>query len=120
LGIIILRMATTSTDWKAEYQSEIDMAEASRLAGNEGRARVCARRAAGIVVGEYFRFHGIECRSASAYDRLKMLLMLPDIPSSARRAAELLLLKVQEDYTLPVEADLIAEARSLRQTLLKE
>ena len=40
-------------DCKIKYDQEINRAEKARQDGNEGMARVCARRAAGIVVGEY-------------------------------------------------------------------
>ena len=39
--------------WEAFYKAEMQNAEAARRSGNEGKARVCARRAAGAVIGEY-------------------------------------------------------------------
>jgi len=36
----------------AEIQTELSLAENSRSSGFEGRARVCARRAAGIAIAE--------------------------------------------------------------------
>jgi hypothetical protein len=44
------------------------MAVEVRARGNEGQARVCARRAAGAVLREYFQRRGLPVRSPSAYD----------------------------------------------------
>lgn len=92
-------------------------AEAARAAGNEGKARVCARRAAGAAAGAYLEQRGDDLRSPSAYDRLRRLCELPDASPTVRQAAENLLLRVTPEYTLPVEADLLADARRLRQEL---
>ena len=45
---------------------ELEMARSSRCSGNEGRARVCARRAAGHVVGEYLTRNDIDLETESA------------------------------------------------------
>jgi hypothetical protein len=83
-------------------------------------ARVCARRAAGAVVGEYLKRKGIEPRSRSAYDHLRALAALPDIDREVLEAAERLLVRITPEHTLPVEADLLEEARRLRNRLLDE
>ena len=115
---------TSDDDWKTTYEAEIQQAEQARLMGNEGMARVCARRAAGALVGEYFKRQGvrlgIDQDSTSADDRLRYLSKLPGISPQVAQAADLLLRRVTEEYNLPVEADLIAEARWLRQELLGE
>ena len=94
------------------------MAEAARGRGNEGQARVCARRAAGLAVREYFQGRGVAVRTSSAYDLLKALLELPDLPARARRPAEYLTLRVTEEFKLPVDVDLVQAARDLVQELL--
>ncbi len=105
-------------DWEARYQEELQQAEAARAAGNEGKARVCARRAAGVGLGEYFRRRGQELPGPSAYDRLKYLCSLPDTPSDVQEVAAHFLLRVTPEYSLPLEVDLIAEARWLKDKLL--
>ena len=40
-------------DWKEKLQKEFERAQIARASGNEGQARVCARRAAGIAIREY-------------------------------------------------------------------
>lgn len=108
----------TPPDWEHVFQDELALAEIARKAGNEGRARVCARRAAGIVVGEYYRRRKLAHTSLGVVDRLQRLQVLPDAPERAKKAAGLLLLHVTEEHALPVEADLINEARVLAAVLL--
>jgi hypothetical protein len=104
--------------WQAAFNVEIQSALSARQTGKEGKARVCARRAAGIAVGEYFRRQAIDFPDPSAVERLRYFQTLPGISPAAQRAASLLLLRVTPDFTLPEEVDLIAEARLLAQELL--
>jgi hypothetical protein len=107
-------------DWRERFDQELRQAEAARKKGNEGMARVCTRRAAGIVVGEYFRRKDIKQNGSSAYDHLKQLREVPGIPESARTTADKFLQRVNFDHNLPGDIDLITEARLLAQELLSE
>lgn len=106
------------TDWKTALQREFDLAAAARARGNEGQARVCARRAAGIALREYFSRRGIALRSPSAYDLLQEFMRLEDTPPALREIAEHLTLRVTEEFKLPVQVDLVHEARTLCERLL--
>lgn len=106
--------------WEHRFNKELEAAERARAAGNEGMARVCARRAAGIVVAEYLRIQGIELKTPSAYDYLRYLSQAPDIPFDVKTVVDHFLTRVTPDYRLPVEVDLIAETRWLRQRLMSE
>jgi len=107
-----------NSTWQAGFNTEIEQAKIARARGNEGMARVCARRAAGIVIGEYLLRKGRPSPSASAYDRLRLLERLPDIPESIREATCRLLLRVDANHQLPADADLINDAVLLREILL--
>jgi hypothetical protein len=107
-------------NWIYRFEQELDRGEAARLAGNEGMARVCARRAAGIVVEEHFRRRGEQIATASAYDYLRYLSTIPGTSPDVLTAAEHFLVRITPEYTLPVDADLLAEARWLRSRLLEE
>lgn len=96
------------------------MADAARTRANEGQARVCARRAAGVVVREYFLRMGRASRSSSAYDLLNDLLSMDVLPTRARQAAEALTRRVTEEFKLPEELDLVREARALAACLLAQ
>lgn len=106
-------------DWQSEIQTELERASQARARGNEGRARVCARRAAGIAVREYFRRQGEKVRTPSAYDLLNRLAEDPSLSSELRQSAGYLTLRVNEEFKLPVNVDLLAEARQLCDELLK-
>lgn len=106
-------------DLKIQIQNEFDNAEKARLHDNEGRARVCARRAAGIAIREYLTRRGRRIPSASAYDLLNLLKEDTLLPPDLKLAADHLTLRVTEAFKLPVEADLVAEARSLCDWLLR-
>jgi HEPN domain-containing protein len=105
-------------DWKIKFDQEIEMAILARQHGNEGQARVCARRAAGAAIREYFMRRGDPVRTASAYDLLQKISTEARLPEVLRQAADLLTLRVGPDFTLPAEADLLQAARSLAQGLL--
>lgn len=94
------------------------MALDARRRGNEGQARVCARRAAGAVVREYFLRNALPVHSPGAYDLIKALLELPGLPSAALQAAEYLVMRVNNEFALPVDIDLVRQAGILAETLL--
>jgi len=106
-------------DWQSEIQAEFDRAAQARQRNNEGQARVCARRAAGIAVREYLSRRGIRPPSTSAYDLLNLLKADPLLSPDLKLIADHLTLRVTEEFKLSVDADLIAEARKLCDELLK-
>ena len=105
-------------EWQTQIQAEFKRAEEARARGNEGQARVCARRAAGIAVREYFMRQGIRPWSVSAYDLLNQLREDPQLAPDLKRIADHLTLRVTEEFKLPVDVDLVAEARELCEELL--
>lgn len=106
-------------DWQTEIEKEFARAGQARAGGNEGQARVCARRAAGIAVREYLTRRGVRPPSTSAYDLLNLLKEDPGLAPDLRQIAEHLTLRVTEEFKLPVDADLLAEARQFCDKLLK-
>jgi len=105
-------------DWQTEISAEFEKAEQARSRGNEGQARVCARRAAGIAAREYLTRQGIRPPSVSAYDLLNSLKNDLRLSPDLRLIADHLTLRVTEDFKLPVNADLVAEARKFCEELL--
>jgi hypothetical protein len=107
-------------DWRERFELELANAESARRRGNEGQARVCARRAAGIVAAEYYARRGLAPRTGSALDVLQQLRT--DAAASANILASLdnLMLQVDDQFRLPAGVDLIAEARLLRSELFPE
>jgi hypothetical protein len=113
-------------DIREKILAELQQAEAARIAGNEGRARVCARRAAGLAAREFLSEQETRSsdalqnrhQSESAFDLLQRLAELPGLSADLRQAAVYLTLRVTEDFILPVDVDLVAEARKLCTRLL--
>ena len=83
-------------------------------------ARVCARRAAGIIIGEYLIRQGYTNLTHRVYDRIAMFNDLPDLDQKYKDIANHFLLKVNPDHKLPLDADLISEAVWLENTLLND
>jgi hypothetical protein len=106
--------------WEIFFQAEITQAKNARSKGNEGMARVCARRAVGIVLGEYFRRNRIPLDSPSAYDRLRYIEKMPNISGELMTKFQHFLVRVDFNQRLPVDIDLIAEAQQIRRILLEE
>ncbi|RME08363.1 MAG: hypothetical protein D6803_01405 [Anaerolineae bacterium] len=104
-------------DWREQFEAELRAAEAARAMGNEGRARVCARRAAGILIGEYLHQQQLPDPGPAAYERIRFAAALPSLPPAARQALEWMLHRVDEEFSLPAGVDLISEARRLRSIL---
>jgi hypothetical protein len=96
---------------RSRIEAEIDAARAARRAGNEGRARVCARRAAGLAARAFLARRG--SGSGNAYDALQELAALSGLAPGLAVAAERLTLRVDQQFSLPAEVDLIAEAALL-------
>jgi hypothetical protein len=103
--------------WTDEVRDELESGRQARAAGNEGRARVCARRAAGAAAREHFAQRGEAAPHASSYDLLNRLATLPNTPTRAREAAGFLTLRVDEEFKLPAGVDLLDEARALCRAL---
>ena len=101
------------TTWKIKLSEEFAMAQDALNAENQGKMRVCARRAAGISIREYLIQRGITPPSLSAYDLLKYLEEMDDTPPDLRQASAYLRLRVTEDFRLPVDVDLVAEAKKI-------
>ena len=104
--------------WQNHFQQEIDSAVRARQADNEGRARVCARRAAGIVADVYLQMHGNPAPTHSVYDRLRQLHLMDELSPKTKEMVSHFLERVNEDHRLPIEADLIQEAVWLKEHLL--
>ena len=102
----------------SQIQAEFVRAMQARAKKNEGQARVCARRAAGIAIRDFLTRRGDHVQSASAYDLLNLIKEDSLIPPDMKLIADHLTVRVTEEFKLPVEADLVAEARILCDWLL--
>jgi len=102
-----------ATLFEEKIQRELENAVQAREAGNPGRARVCARRAAGLAAQAYLTRHGQPAGGPSAIQALHDLAATSGVPERARLAASRLVERVDLAFNLPAGVDLIEEAREL-------
>lgn len=102
-----------STDWQNESAAEITAAHNALKAGLPGRARVAARRAAGISLAAYNRWVGITADTHNYYDLLRSYSTHPGIPEEIREIAGRLCQRVNEQHSLPDHYDLVADAEKI-------
>jgi hypothetical protein len=96
-----------------DIDAELEKAERARLSGNEGQARVCARRAAGTAARDFLTRQGVRPRNPSGYAALQALGEFPGLAPDLQVAVNHLTTRVTETFNLPMYADLIADARKL-------
>jgi len=106
-------------DWQSQLEAEFERADQARRRENEGQARVCARRAAGIAIREYLNRGGIRPPTTSAYDLLNLIQEDPALPADLKLIANHLTVRVTEEFKLPLDVDLVAEAKRFCNELLK-
>src|SRR5512144_76764 len=98
---------------RVAIEKELANAENARQNENEGMARVCARRAAGLAAQDFLFRQGVQLRRGSAYDALKLLVSFPGLEPHLQAAAAHLTATVSQEFTLPEEIDLIADTKNL-------
>lgn len=113
-------MAMKYAAQKQAIEAEMSNAIRSREAGNEGRARVCARRAAGLAAAIYYEQWSPQAVGKSAYDLIKWLGEREELDVSLRAAAQRLIQKVRVDHTLPHQQDPLSDARTLISAFLQD
>ena len=100
-------------EWINRCNEEISHAEKARSDGYEGKARVCARRAAGIAIQAYFQRINSGTTRPSAYEWLQALQKQPSLTIEISTIIKHLLMRVDETFSLPPEIDLLQDTRQL-------
>ena len=104
---------------------EIQNARKSQFAGNDGLARVCARRAAGWAIQEYLSQQGQAIDSPSALDHIKYLSSQSGFSDQISQALKHLTIKMEKDsldeeaYYPIADVDLVSEAILVVEELLQ-
>jgi hypothetical protein len=104
--------------WQINAKYELDQAKAARRMNNEGKARVCARRAVGYIIKAYLSERYNNINSLSAYSSIQHFVDLPNLPKQTREVASHFLLRITVDHKLPLDVDLIADASWLAKELM--
>jgi hypothetical protein len=104
-------------EWRTKFDDEISRGQAARAGGNEGRARVCARRAAAIALREYLESSGSDTSGMDAFRLLNRVRDQPGLPAEVRETLDHLVTRVEPGGAFPIPADLLADAQMLANQL---
>jgi hypothetical protein len=113
-------MEVMSATWQEIAERELSFAREARQANLDGRSRVSARRAAGYAVKEYFRQCGIGDATNNFYHLLLHFSEYPDLPDDIRTIARHLCQRVDENYPLPDQVNLVTETELLVRYLAQQ
>lgn len=98
--------------WYLErIEDEFAAAMAARRDGNEGRARVCARRAVGLAVLWVLSRRPDPGWGTVAIRQIEHIRDEPSFPPMVREAASRLSAKISEQFSYPAGGDPVADAR---------
>jgi hypothetical protein len=100
-------------DLDQRIEAELKAAEAAQDAENDGRARVCARRAAGLAIRAWYQQQDGPAWSGDAMKQLVRMRVDAAVPPGVRQAAVRLTTKVDFDHLLPFDEDPIEDARQI-------
>ena len=100
-----------TSNFAKEIWLELELAVAARFSGNEGKTRVHARRAAGWAIGVWCERHGRSKKGQSAFAYLQGVSIDLSVPKYVREAAANLVLRITVHHELPVETDILDDAR---------
>ena len=88
--------------WKEEFEHELKAGQVAEEQQNHGRARVCARRAVGLVLTEFYKEAGI-IGGTDAVKLLERFLQEEQVPELVFKAGNRLRSRVSPDFTSPSE-----------------
>ncbi len=99
-------------------QRELSAAERARREGNEGKVRVCARRAVGLAITYWLQDHPEHQWGADAMTQLHALQNEPSVPANVREAAGRLSARVSADFTALSSIDPLVDCTTITDYLL--
>ena len=102
----------SSSTLSSRIASELALGQAA-TAANPGRARVCARRAAGWAIRAWYQAREGPAWSGDAMKQLHRLRADAAAPAALREAAERLTTRVDHDHQLPFDNDPLEDARGI-------
>lgn len=98
-------------DLRTRIENELAVGGRAAAASNPGRARVCARRAAGLAIKAWYQAREGEAWGGDAMKQLARLRADETAPTAARAAAERLSTRVDHDHRLPFSEAALDDAR---------
>lgn len=101
-----------------QIEQELTKAARGLQSGNDGLARVCARRAVALASQQWAEQQNLATWKGDAMHHLRQIQAEPTFPPPVRAAAQRLLTKVTEQTELPMTTDPITDARIILDYLL--
>ena len=98
---------------RTRIDNELALGREAAAVGNAGRARVCARRAAGWAIQAWYQRQEGMGWAGDALNQLQRLQSDAAVPPPVRQAAERLSTKVGVDHRLPFDDDALEDARKI-------
>lgn len=95
----------------AMIEQELEAARAAQQKGNDGKARVCARRAVARATEAWIARHPFPRWHGDAMAHLRHIHQEASFPLPIRQAAERLSTSVTRQYTTPFTMDPVADAK---------
>ena len=105
---------------RAAIARELEAALTSLRIGNEGRARVCARRAAGIAIDYWLPRHPGHAWGLDAMSRLRHVQADEQFPHEVRQAALRLTARITERFTSAFSTSPLEDCRVLTDYFLED
>jgi hypothetical protein len=96
--------------WREQIEQELVKASEGLKNGNDGLARVCARRAVALASQHRAEERNLPAWQGDAIHQLRQIQGETGFPSSVREAAQRLLTKVTEQAHSPMATDPITDA----------
>ena len=96
--------------WQEQIEQELAKATEGLNSGNDGLARVCARRAVALAAQHRLEQQNLPGWQGDAMHQLRQIQKETTFPLSVREAAQRLLTKVTEQGQLPMTKDPITDA----------
>ncbi len=97
--------------WREQVEQELAKAAKGLREGNDGLARVCARRAVGLGVQNWVERSGAKTWPSDAMNILRKVQGEETFPPGIREAAQRLLTAVTQQDQTPMSSDPIGDAR---------
>ena len=97
--------------WQDSIEQELIKAFVGIQSGNDGLARVCARRAVALAAQHWVEHRHLPSWHGDAMHQLRQIEGETTFPLPVREAAQRLLTKVTEQAQLPMTTDPITDAR---------
>jgi HEPN domain-containing protein len=110
---------TTREYFIEQIEKELASARAALRGGNQGKARVSARRAAGLAIELFLQEPPPRTWGLDAMARLRQAAEEPSFPADVREAATRLTTKISDRFTYPFTTDPVADAAIIVDFLLK-